>query len=163
LEKLLAAEDRPMYRVLWLMLATTGLRPDEVRGLIWSDITESEDGWWIRLRQSKTEEGKLPVPVASAVMKELKKVPKRGVYVFSTETGGPLNESNLRRDWVQALAKADLPYTNLYQLRKLFGTLKARTVTDSVLKRLMRHTDARTTKQFYVTALEEDLRRAVEG
>lgn len=96
-------------------------------------------------------------------MTELKKVPKRGVYVFSAANGSPLNESNLRRDWVQALDHAELPFTNLYQLRKLFGTLKARKVNDSVLRRLMRHTDARTTKQFYVTALEEDLRRAVES
>lgn len=74
-----------------------------------------------------------------------------------------MDEGNLRREWIAALKKAEIPFTNLYQLRKLFGTLKARKVTDSVLKRLMRHTDARTTKQYYVTAIEQDLRDAVES
>lgn len=159
---ILEAEESPMHRALWLLLASTGLRPSEARGLLWRDLYEQPDGWWLKLRESKTEEGKQPVPIPATVMSALQALTKESLYVFSTSNGTPFNESNLRRDWVDVLEKAGLPYTNLYQLRKLFGTLKARKVKDDVLRRLMRHTDVRTTKQFYIGALEEDLRAAVE-
>lgn len=162
LEKILAAEQKPVNRAMWLFLASTGLRPSEARGLLWRDLEKRKDGWWIRLRESKTQDGLLPVPVPESVMRELNSLPKSSLYVFTSATGQPFDESNLRRDWVAVLKKAELPYTNLYQLRKLFGTLKARKVSDSVLRRLMRHSDVRTTKQFYVSAIEDDLRKAVE-
>lgn len=162
LDKILAAEKRPILRALWLFLASTGLRPAEARSLLWRDLVKADDGYWIKLRESKTAEGLQPVPVPNAVMDELYKLPKNGLYVFATKEGKPFDESNVRREWLKALEAAGVEFTNLYQLRKLFGTLKARKVSDSVLKRLMRHTDARTTKQYYVSAIESDLRSAVE-
>jgi integrase len=163
LEAVLAAEKRPVLRALWLFLASTGLRPGEARTLLWQDLYEQADGYWVKLRESKTEEGKEAVPIAAVMMGELHSLPKTSLYVFPTAAGEPYNESNLRREWVRVLDAAEVPFTNLYQLRKLFGTLKARAVPDTILKRLMRHKDARTTKQFYVTALEADLRNAVEN
>jgi integrase len=73
-----------------------------------------------------------------------------------------MDQPNLRRAWLRALSAAGVPETNIYQLRKLFGSMHAKSVNDVTLKRLMRHTDIRTTKMFYVEAFDEDLRAAVE-
>jgi len=101
---------------------------------MWSDLKKESDGWWIYLRQSKTAEGLEPVPIGSAVAAELMDLPKRGLYVFATASSTPYNSRNLTRDWHRALRRAELPPTNLYQLRKLFGTEKAsRGVQDTVL------------------------------
>ncbi len=162
LAAILEKEDRPMFHAMWVLLASTGLRPSEARNLLWNDFYQSKDGPWLKLHHSKTQEGMRPIPIPFPTWEVVSALPKTALYVFATANGHPINESNLRREWVAAMKKAGVPFTNLYQLRKLFGTLKARKVSDDILKRLMRHTDVRTTKQFYVSALEADLRAAVE-
>ncbi|MFZ4509294.1 MAG: tyrosine-type recombinase/integrase [Fimbriimonas sp.] len=160
--KILAAAPGEEIRVLWLTLMSTGLRPKEARELLWSDITVRDDGAWITLRESKTEKGKEPIPIGPSVWQEIQRLTKRSLYVFSTSNGTPFNERNLHREWVKALETAKVEYTNVYQLRKLFGTMLAAKVSDNVLRDLMRHTDSRTTKQFYTYGLDEDKRKAVE-
>jgi len=163
LQLILAAEQNPVRRCLYLVVATTGLRISEARFLTWNEIKERPDGMWIHLNRSKTNEGLKPVPLSDATWREIQALGKSSVVVFPSAKGTPINETNLRRSWLVTLDRAGLPATNIYQLRKLFGSVHARNVSDSILKRLMRHTDARTTKQFYVDAFDEDLRKAVES
>jgi integrase len=164
LSAILAAEDCPIRRTLYLTIATTGLRVGEARGLTWHELVEREDGYWIHLRESKTDQGLQPVPVPSETWKEIEALGKSSLYVFPTSQGTAIDHSNLRRSWQECLRKAGLPASlHLYGLRKYFGSIHARRVNDVVLKRLMRHTDVRTTKQYYTTAFDEDLRKAVEN
>ncbi len=164
LARILNAEDCPVRRALDLTIATTGLRVGEARNLTWPELVKQPDGYWIHLRESKTELGLQPVPLASQTWLEIDALGKSSMYVFPTSGGTAMDHSNLRRAWVQCLKRAGLPASiHLYGLRKYFGSIQARRVNDVVLKRLMRHSDVRTTKQFYTTAFDEDLRSAVEN
>ncbi|MCH8978033.1 MAG: tyrosine-type recombinase/integrase [Armatimonadetes bacterium] len=162
LNAILDAETNPVLQCLYLTIASTGLRITEATRLTWHEIHERDDGRWIMLTHSKTDAGLAAIPVPDATWREIEALGKRSVCVFPTSVGTPFNESNLRRAWARTLKRAGVRYTNLYRLRKLYGSLKARKVSDVILKRLMRHTDVRTTKQFYVEPFDEDLRDAVE-
>lgn len=163
LQLVLDAEQNPVRRCLYLTIATTGLRITEARHLTWVELKERPDGMWIHLTRSKTDEGLKPIPLPESTWREIQALGITSVVVFPSNAGTPINETNLRRSWMLALKRAGLPQTNIYQLRKLFGSVHARKVSDAVLKRLMRHTDVRTTKQYYVDAFDADLRDAVES
>ena len=159
---ILKHEINPVRRCLYLMVVTTGLRLGEARHLTWHNFSKQSDGVWVELDESKTEEGLKPVPVPSDTWAEIEALGKSSVLVFPSKSGTPFGESNLRTGWKATLKRAGLPYTNPYKLRHLFGSMKARYVSDDVLARLMRHTDVRTSKQYYVEPFPEDLRDAVE-
>ncbi|MEA2554150.1 MAG: integrase [Fimbriimonadaceae bacterium] len=162
-EKIIDLEPRQELKALWITLATLGHRPDEGIHLAWPYFYEQEDGWWVKLPKSKSEEGKMPVPVPAKLMEVLQTLPRRSVsFVFTTEKGTPFSYRNISRAWLGALDRAQVPRTRLYELRHYCGAMRSRTVKDDVLRRLMRHTDVRTTKQYYVYAFAEDMRRAVE-
>lgn len=160
--EIVCAEPHAVIRALWLFMAGTGRRPSECRTITWEEMWEQEDGWWAQLLASKTPAGRKPFPIASHVMREVLALPRTSKYIFATSAGTPYNESNLRRAWIAALVRAGIPYTNAYQLRKMFGTQQARKSKDAVTRVLMGHGDIRTTKQFYIGAFPEDLRAAVE-
>jgi integrase len=117
----------------------------------------------MQLAKSKTPEGKRPVPVPKALMEKLLLFrDSSSDLVFPSQRGKPIDQSVMNKAWKKALEAAGHPYTNPYQMRKMFGTMHARKSTESVLQRLMRHRDVRTTKQFYVRVSDGDLRDAVD-
>lgn len=161
LARVIAAEPSRVRRALWTFLAETGLRPGEALALVWDELHEIEGEWWVRLTDSKTPEGKRPIPLDRDLVRTLEEI-RRSRFVFATESGTPFIYRNISRDWKLAVARCpDVTPTNLYQLRKLYGREMARVVPDHVLKRLMRHTHIQTTKQFYVDAEMGELRDAV--
>ena len=164
MEDVLAAEVDDALRVLWLLLGSTGIRPVEARTLLWAELEDWEDGMWLRKATAKTEEGKRPIPVPKPVAAEIRKLRKSGLFVFpSPFTGKPYNETSVQDRWKVAVAAAGLAEDiTLYQLRHLFGTIKARKVPDHVLKRLMRHRDIRTTKTYYVDEFDDELRKVAD-
>lgn len=164
LADVLRSEPDPTLRALWLVYAAVGIRPVEGRTLMWSEIEEREDGMWIRKIESKSEEGKRPVPVPKDVAQALRELPKTAMYLFhSRHTNRPFAESTVREYWIKAVERAGLPPgTNLYQLRHLFGTVTARRHKDHVLRRLMRHSSVQTSKQYYVDEFDSELRKAVD-
>lgn len=85
--------------------------------------------------------------------------PKRAIETLSKMDDRD-GSSPERATGLATLERAGLPATNVYKLRALYATIKARTVNDVTLKPLMRHTDIRTTKQYYASALDADLREA---
>ncbi len=164
LHKVMEKEKDPMRRAVFLLLADTGLRPVEARMLTWFEISERSDGHWIGLERSKTEEGLKPVPLSAHVVKAIEALPKKSSYIFqsSVKADCPFGETCLRDWWREAQERADVPVTNLYELRHFFGSMMAKKVKEDVLARLMRHTDSRTSFQYYVRAFDEDLRKAKE-
>ena len=158
---ILAAEPNRLHKAFWLLLSETGDRPVEARRLQSIELTEREDGWWQQLLKSKTEEGKRPIPLSKVCVENLDLAQ---MYVFANpKTGKPYDETYWRNHWVKAQERAGVsPVVTLYALRHFFGTKMARKVRDDILKRLMRHTDIRVTKQYYVSVLDSELRAAVE-
>ena len=108
--------------------------------------------------RSKTHEGKKPIPMTDTAQAAIKKVASHAVYVFANpKTGEPYREWF----WRSRYKKAGPAGTSLYAIRHTFGSQMAKRVRDDVLKRLMRHTDVRTTKRYYVDVEREELRAAV--
>ncbi|MCW5943863.1 MAG: tyrosine-type recombinase/integrase [Fimbriimonadaceae bacterium] len=167
LDAILDLEPSAVRRTLFRFLADTGLRPEEARTLEWRHLHREGDSWWLTLDESKTAEGRKPIPLSADAVMSLSLIRTDSVYVFATSNGTPFGARNVVRDWHRAIARArtaglDVPETNLYQLRKLFGREMASKVPDHVLKRLMRHTNVATTKQYYVEAEARQLRDAVD-
>ncbi len=162
--KIIESESDPIKRALWLLYADTGLRPIEGRMLTWPELEKREDGVWIRLQKSKTPAGKRPFPITKSLAATLEAIPKTSIFLFpSPVTGEPYNETTICGWWKDAQIEAGVPVTKLYALRHFFASQKAMKVKDHVLKRFMRHTDIRTTKQYYTDAEDADLRLAVEA
>lgn len=160
--KVLQAEKDPMRKAMWLLLSDTGLRPhDEAGRLTWFEIHKKEDGWWIQMDKSKTQEGKKPVPISETTKAALDGLPRKSAYIFPSSRGKkdkPFGETAWRDWWAAVQETAGVPVTNIYQLRHFFGTVQARSVKKHVLARLMRHTDPRTTEKYYVDPFPSELR-----
>lgn len=172
LQTILKYEENPTMKALWLFLASTGLRPIEALNLTWEEVWKDDNGPWIQLLNAKTPKGREPIPLSKAIHEGL---PKHGSkYVFASEKGTAIDYHNMRRSWYATIDKANkdlrkdnplapqIPQCTPYSLRKLFGSTLAKTAPDHVLRDLMRHTDIRTTKQFYVGAFDNDKRSAVD-
>jgi integrase len=176
LRRVLAWEEVPLWRALWVFLAETGFRPAEARMLHWNEINKEEDGYWIALTHAKTKASRRPRPISDRLYKALLAVRGESLFVFANpETKRPYLQIGER--WNEAVKYAlnppaeiernmldphyKLQERNLYQLRKLFGRMQAKRVPDHVLKTLMGHSDIRTTKLYYIDAEREELRTAV--
>lgn len=168
----LEAEPSPVRRALWTFLAETGLRPGEAAALTWRELACVEGTWWVALERSKTAAGRQPVPVDADMVEAMERIRAPGCdLVFPNSRLRPFDAGNLSRAWYAAIERANaniadparrVPDTNLYQLRKLFAREVATFAPDHVLKALMRHTDPRTTKQYYVSAEQSAMREAAE-
>jgi integrase len=127
------------------------------------EVERREDGLWLRKLDSKSPYGKKPIPLSKAVEEALGAIPAESLFYFpSPRTGKPYDRTTISNYWKDVQIEADVPITTLYQLRHFFGTVQAKKHKDDILRRLMRHTDVRTTKQYYVDPFDEDLRAAVE-
>lgn len=153
----------PVWAAIFYTLMFTGLRPAEVVNLTWPEIVNAEDGWWIKLSDSKTEMGKEPIPIPGELREILEKLPRSSVFVFPSHRGKPYVVTTVNHEWKELQELADLTPVNVYALRKLYGRTMAKVVQKHVLRRLMRHTDIRTTEQFYLDAEMEEMRKAVDG
>lgn len=159
--KVIETETYELARAMWLLLGETGLRPTEARELLWPEIVKREDGYWIALEESKTAEGTKPVPVPDHVAAALLALPRTSLFVFANSKGKPFNETTVCGWWKAAQVAAEVPVTNLYSLRHYFGSVLASKVPDHILKRRMRHTNVKTSKQYYVEAFDAELRASV--
>lgn len=162
--KLLEAEEDPMHLAMWLLLLDSGLRPDEAYGLQWSEIRREEDGWWLKLAESKTDEGLKPIPLSDTTVDALRKATSHPTWVFpsSRKKDQPLGQTYWCGKFKALVEKAGIDPERVtpYSLRHTFASTHARKTKDEVLKRLMRHKDIRTTKQYYVEVELAELRRA---
>jgi integrase len=128
-----AREDR--YSALWYVLLTGGLRPSEAFGLGWEHVdfeagrirveralTRLEKGGW-KLAETKTKRSRRSIPLPSVTMRLLREWKVQQAkerlaagkdwqdhgFVFATETGTPLEGSNLYgRNFRQIMARAGL-------------------------------------------------------
>ena len=134
-QNLLAAatgQDRAVFTVLIF----AGLRPNEALALRWEDIDFDREV--IKVRRTLSRFGGLGLPKTSYSEREVDMLaPVRGAlqeqrarsqlrsdFVFASETGGPLDLTNLReRNWRRLVRKAGLRPRTLYQCRHTFAAL----------------------------------------
>jgi integrase len=150
LKKLLSGQYTPRYTAilhdLVRLALVTGARLDELCALRTTDLHERKDGWWIAIREGKTESAVREVPVhdSAAHMLERKRKSSDGFLFEGLVPGGP----DKKRPW--NASKAFGHYTRKLGLgedRQVFHALRntfteameAAEVPESATKLLIGH------------------------
>lgn len=142
-------EPDPILADLWETLGQSGLRPGEALRLTSSDLPYQSDMWWLKVRRSKTAAGEgrevpLPDPLAHRLLE------REGALFPGWTKGTHSQYRELTRKWAEALDRAEIARTNLYQLRKLaISRWIAAGMPDDVVKELAGHSSIRLTKDWY--------------
>lgn len=147
----------PRFVPILRFMRHMGLRKGEALNLMWSEI---EDGW-ITLSESKTAMGRQPIPIPELCEQILAELPRTSLYVFPNHEDRPWNPRTLTAIWHQACDAAEIPRCPVYDLRDLFASELAQRIDKDTLRRLMRHTDTRTTEMHYIHVERERLQRSI--
>jgi integrase/recombinase XerD len=157
------------YTVFFAICAYTGLRPGECAQLKQSDVDFGARVFYIRESKTRTGVAKVPIPenITGLVREFIESLESE--YLFPSARGG--NRDGVTPvidnvDWHYAfhkrikIMKIKRPGLRAYSMRHSYGTaLMASGVDIHYTKRLMRHSDIRTT-ELYVHLNVEDLRKA---
>jgi integrase len=172
LVKVLTASYTPRYTeilhdVVRLALVT-GARLDELCALRPEDVQKREDGWWLTIREGKTEAAVRDVPVHERVVHVLNRRKREGQrYLFERLVpGGPDN----KRSW--NVSKAFGHYTRRLELgeeRRVFHALRntfievmeAAEVPESTVKLIVGHARQSMTYGRYSKGQRVQLRDAI--
>ena len=149
--RLLKVARGDRLEALFVLALTTGMRRGELLGLKWSDVnlknatvsirrtlTRIDNGKRVALGEPKTRKSGRIICLTARAVDTLKAHRKRQIeemmkftglwedngLVFTTETGTPINPSNLRqRSFAPLLKKAGLPQIRFHDLRHTCATL----------------------------------------
>ncbi len=169
--------DHPLY----VVLTTSGLRLGEALGLRWDDVNLVERTLTIRQalqRQTgrgqvrvdlKTAKSRRVVPLMSVAVEALRRHKVRQAqqrlllgpewqdsgHVFTSETGAPLDQSNVRtRRYYPALERAGLPRVRPHDLRHTASTLMASEgIPIHMVQAVLGHARSSTTMEIYTHVL----------
>lgn len=194
LEKLLKHAGDQRWRVVLSLGANEGLRAGEIIGLRWTDRTTEDGADGFRIERSISPrnvegppKGKITrfVPLSSATIAELKKLPHRSFYLLTrleddpsarrnvkraSPPGGHLGYSGLHKAIKKIYKRAGVRYGKsktlgtihvMHSLRHTYGTrLVAGDVHPDRIQRLMGHKDYRVTQR-YITITKKQLQAEV--
>jgi integrase len=160
------------YRVLYALLAATGLRIGEAFGLQLEHI--SSDFRTLHIRQSvwagsvqkpKTASAIRDVdlcPILAAVLKDFVAEREEG-FIFRNELGKPLAQSNvLRRSLHPVLVSLGVAKAGFHSFRRFRAThLSKSRIPDSLMKFWMRYAATTQTEEYVKLFAEVDYRREV--
>jgi integrase len=147
--RIVDTETSPRMKAYWRLLGETGMRPSEALRL---ENPKVEDGF-LRLGKSKTIAGENRIVPVSA---------ETAAYLSENPKPFPVDLHNAERSWRNALKRAGIPHTNLYQLRKMRLTLWiAQGLPDEVVKELAGHSSIELTKNVYTRIPMERVREAL--
>jgi len=174
-----AREDK--FFGLFLILATTGLRPSEGRALKWDDFDlakktvsirrsidkDNSKGEFKELKTKKSYRKIILFPGVVRVLKEKKQNEKINTLnlVFPNEQGKPIQHRNLvRRHFKPILNKAEIDKKfNLYGLRHTFATLMlSEGIHPKIVSEMLGHESTSTTLDLYSHVLP-DMQEQVVG
>lgn len=174
----LLAAARPQDRALIGLLVLTGMRPGEAYALRHSDldlasgnarITRSWDHRSHTFVAPKTKAGSRTAPLSGWLVEVLQAhqalTGRAGeALVFATETGRPMNPSNVRRDiWTKLVARAGVRVLDLYSLRHTFASL-GRTAGEAAFNvaAVMGHSRSHLVDQVYAHSLQSGMASVAE-
>ncbi|MEQ1824079.1 MAG: tyrosine-type recombinase/integrase [Fimbriimonadaceae bacterium] len=161
-EKVIAHAD-PRFQPIFLVMRQMGLRKSEAKNLMWSEIEGAPGDMWITLSQSKTQMGRQSIPVPELVENLLKYISRTSTFVFPGMGGYPYHERTITAKWHEACDAADVTRCPVYDLRDLFASEMAQRTDKDTLRRLMRHTDVRTTETHYIHVDRDRLQRSIKA
>lgn len=149
-------ESRGIYWTLFLTALYTGMRKGELRNLLWENLDFENHlvhirphGTWI----PKTWEVR-KIPMHPALQKALKKLPRRGPWVFTSQTGKQI--SHMRLTFVRACRRAGITGVTFHTLRHTFAShlLTKKGVDVVTVSKLLGHRNIETTMIYLHTDLE---------
>jgi integrase len=173
LPKLLAGEMTPQYTSilhdLVRLALVTGARLDELCSLRVSDVEKRKDGWWIAIRQGKTQAAVRDVPIHDSVAHVLERRQKTpdGFLFQRLVPGGPDKKRswNVSKAFGRYCTKIGLSDKALvfHSLRKTFTeALEAAEVPQTTTKLLIGHARSSLTYGEYSKGERVDLRKAIQ-
>jgi integrase len=84
--------------------------------------------------------------------------------VFTTDTGGPVHQSNLGKHFTRMLKEAGLPHTRFHDLRHTAATLLlANDVNLVTVSKILGHSSPAVTANIYAHALDSAKAQAIAG
>lgn len=179
-----AARSDRLY-VMVVLAQSTGLRQSELLGLRWTsfdpdagrlrlDKQLGRDG---QLRDLKSKAGRRQLPLPSPVVEALRELRARQEeeraralvwedhgLLFSTRTGGPVNQRNAHRSWTRILIRAGVEHRGIHHMRHAYVTMLAEQgVHERVAQQLAGHADSRITREVYTHVTDRMLDGAVDA
>jgi integrase len=147
--RLLEAAGGDRLEALYVLAVHTGMRQGEMLALRWQDVdmenaivsvsrTLTRSGGRVVFGEPKTKKSRRSIRLTSQAVEALRSHPERQLrdmeiigdcyqdqgLVFATDTGGPINPSNLRqRNFAPLLKRAGLPHMRFHDLRHTCATL----------------------------------------
>jgi integrase len=176
---LLRSASGERLEAFYVMAVHTGMRPGELLGLRWEDVTLSDEGGTLQLNRAlsdgelatpKTKGSRRRIRLSAGSAKALKAHRRRQLeemmhksalwqdygLVFPSSVGTPLSHRNVVRSFKTLLKRADLPSSvRLYDLRHTCATLLlSRNVHPKYVQELLGHASIAQTLDTYSHVIE---------
>lgn len=169
------------WSTLWLFLASTGLRLEEMSWLRWKDVdlkarvlrVQARPGW-----KPKTKSGEREIPLTEAVTESLRVLPRNGEYVFATQSGNR-RRWNVLRNLKEHVGKMlttlhpnasekeidrEAASLDVHALRYTFATrLVISGVDVKTAQKLLGHSDVQTTLKIYAQFSDTSAKKAIDN
>ena len=177
LKKIFAAVKNPETLAAITVLSYTALRIGEVKGLQWGDvdfdaktITVRRSVWRGIVGEPKTNASKAPVPLSDNVAKALRAhrkalvEPSSESYIFAARNGKPKRfENTAVRELRPAFKKEGIAWKGFHAFRRGVATRMFDAGEDQkTLQAALRHSDSKTTMEWYVKSNAKKVSKAFE-
>lgn len=169
-----AMQDLPIVQRLLTVLYFTGIRPEEIRGLKYSDLDESRQVLEIRrtvvvndvIEDTKTKASKSAIPVINIVKEALGRG-NQDDYIFpDRKPSKPIKLGYLmRRKVIPTLDKAGIPYHGLHACRRgLSSAMHELQIPELTISHILRHSvkSLTVTGRHYIKPSLDRMRAALE-
>lgn len=137
-----------------LIVSSTGLRPEEALGLMWSDFRDdciyiSKAKTIYGIKETKTVNGvrKVPFPHFSLLRRN------KNFDLFPKQKGS----MHLRHQWIRVLNRAEIEYRPIKSLRHTFATLSLQNgVPINILSAVLGHSSPKVTLERYASIIKNE-------
>lgn len=145
---------------LMLFLLYTGLRREELENLQWCDYDPKENT--IYIRKSKTPAGVRYVYLVHQAREILEAQPRRGIYIFTSTTGGQVTHTVLRGLYGRIRKRTGIEALTNHVCRHTFVTrLCEKGVSAKAISQIIGHAQSGYVLDIYAKIEQRELRRAI--